>query len=36
VAFGLARMFELLTDQRPHDFRVFTTMPDARQWLGLP
>lgn len=36
VGFGLARMFDLLTDERGHEMRVFTTMPEARQWLGIP
>jgi hypothetical protein len=36
VAFGLARMFDILTDERGHEIRVFTTMPEARQWLGMP
>jgi hypothetical protein len=36
AAFGLARMFELLTDERAYEVRVFTTMPEARPWLGLP
>jgi hypothetical protein len=35
VVFGLARMFDSLTDERGHQIRVFTTMPEARQWLGI-
>jgi hypothetical protein len=36
VAFGLARMFDILTEERGHEIQVFTTMPVARQWLGIP
>jgi hypothetical protein len=36
VAFGLARMFDILTKERGHEIHVFTTMPEARQWLGMP
>jgi hypothetical protein len=36
VAFGLARMFDILTEDRGHELQVFTTMPEAREWLGMP
>jgi hypothetical protein len=35
VVFGLARMFELLTDRTPDEMQVFTDMTEARQWLEL-
>jgi hypothetical protein len=36
VAFGLARVFDILTEERGHELQVFTTMPEARRWLGMP
>lgn len=35
IAYGLARMFEMLIEGRAQDIRIFTAMPEARQWLGL-
>ena len=36
VAFGMARMFEMLRDEAPDQIRVFQNINDARAWLGLP
>ena len=35
LAFGMARMFQLLHDEAPEDVRVFRAEADARRWLGL-
>ena len=35
VMFGLARMFEMLTDQGGDQIKVFREIPDALAWLGL-
>ena len=35
LAFGLARMFQLLHDEAPEEFRVFRSVKGARSWLGL-
>jgi len=34
--FGLARMFELMTEDHPDELRVFRSMAEARAWLNLP
>lgn len=36
VAFGLARMFEMLRGDAPDEVRVFRDIDEARAWLGLP
>jgi hypothetical protein len=36
VAFGMARMFEMLRDDALDQIRVFKNIEDARAWLGLP
>lgn len=36
LSFGLARMYEALTDTVPWDFMVFRTIDTALAWLGLP
>ncbi len=36
TAFGLARMFELGRPNPQDEFRVFRTIAEAREWLGLP
>ena len=35
TAFGLARMFELGRPDPQDEFRVFRSMAEAREWLGL-
>lgn len=35
LAFGIARMFQLLHDEAPEEVRVFRSEADARRWLGL-
>lgn len=35
--FGMARMFQILTDKYPDELRVqFDNLESARSWLGLP
>ena len=36
LLFGMARMYELMSDQRPEEFRIFRDIPTAVAWLGLP
>lgn len=36
VAYGMARMYQLLTDQHAHDLTVFKDLEEAKAWLGLP
>jgi hypothetical protein len=36
VAFGMARMFEMLRGDALDEIRVFRNIDDARAWLGLP
>lgn len=36
TAYGLARMFELGRPSPQDEFRVFRTIAEARDWLGLP
>jgi hypothetical protein len=36
IAFGMARMFEMLRDDAPEQIRVFRNIDDARAWLGPP
>jgi len=35
IAFGMARMFEMLTYSKPDEIRVFREMSEALAWLGL-
>ncbi len=35
LAFGLARMYEALTQLEHGEFQVFRTMNEAMEWLGL-
>lgn len=35
VSFGLTRMFEILTQSDPDQFRVFRTVGPALEWVGL-
>ena len=35
VAFGMARMYEILTSDHAHDVTVFHDLAKARAWLGL-
>lgn len=34
--FGFSRMYEMLRDESPVEIKVFRTLPEAVQWLGLP
>lgn len=36
TAFGMARMYELGRPDPVDEFRVFRSIADAREWLGLP
>ncbi len=36
VAFGLARMYESMTEQNMPNVQIFREMSEAREWLGLP
>jgi len=36
ITYGMARMYQLLTDQHAHDLTVFKNMDEAKAWLGLP
>jgi hypothetical protein len=33
--FGMARMYQLLTDESPDELQIFRKMDDALQWLGI-
>ena len=33
--FGMARMYQLLTDDSPDELQIFRKMDDALQWLGI-
>ena len=35
VVFGLARMYQLLTDDDPHEVQVFREISEALDWLAL-
>ncbi len=35
VVYGLARMFQTLHEHAGEDLRVFRSIEDAKQWLGL-
>jgi len=35
VVFGMARMFQMLSDGGPDEIRVFRRMPDALEWLEI-
>jgi hypothetical protein len=35
VVFGMARMYQLLTDEDPHEVRVFREISEALDWLAL-
>jgi len=35
LAFGMARMFQLLHDQAPEEVRVFRSQEEAQGWLGI-
>jgi len=35
VAFGMARMYQILTSDHAHDLTVFRDLAEARAWLGL-
>ena len=35
ILFGMARMFQMLHDGAPEDLRVFRTVEEANDWLGL-
>ena len=35
VAYGMARMFEILRDPEPDTVEVFRDLAEARRWLGL-
>ncbi len=34
--FGMARMYEIRTDENPLQVRIFRDIEEARAWLGLP
>ncbi len=36
VTYGMARMYQILTDQHAHDLTVFREHEEAIAWLGLP
>lgn len=33
--FGMARMYQLLTNESPDELRIFRKVDDALQWLGI-
>ena len=35
VAFGMARMFQMLHEDAPEEMRVFRASAEARRWLGI-
>ena len=35
LAFGMSRMYQILTDENPAKVMVFKDMTEARAWLGL-
>ena len=35
VVFGMARMYQILRDESPDEFRIFRKVDGALQWLGL-
>ena len=35
VAFGMARMFQIIREDAPEEVRVFRDIDEARRWLGL-
>jgi hypothetical protein len=35
VAYGLARMFQILHDDAPEDLQIFRSLEEAEAWLGL-
>jgi len=35
LGFGMSRMFELLRESRPDEFRVFRSIEEAAAWLDL-
>jgi hypothetical protein len=35
VAFGMARMYQILRDGSPDELEIFREMDDALQWLGI-
>ena len=35
LAFGMSRMYQILTDENPAKIKVFKGMTEARKWLGL-
>lgn len=35
VVFGMARMYQILTDQSPDEFEVFRDLDRALEWLGV-
>jgi hypothetical protein len=35
VVFGMARMYQILSDESPDELQIFRKMDDALQWLGI-
>ena len=35
VVFGMARMYQILTDESPDELEIFRKLDDALQWLGI-
>jgi hypothetical protein len=35
VVFGMARMYQILADESPHELKIFRKMDDALQWLWI-
>ncbi len=35
IGFGMMRMYEVLSEFEPGQFKVFRDMTEARRWLGL-
>lgn len=35
VAYGMARMFQILTSACPHELEIFRDLDHARRWLGV-
>jgi hypothetical protein len=35
VVFGMARMYQILTDESPDELRIFRKVDDALQWLWI-
>ena len=35
VVFGMARMYQILSDESPDELQIFRKMDDALRWLGI-